>query len=212
MKLLSLVSPRWSRGDAFLAPLGVFLLSIMGCGSPRPIKYYEVTYPTKSVVAPDAIDTTLSVRVFEASPLYLDNKMVYGFDSPEMGTYEYHRWIEPPVVLLQNSLVRGLRSSGRFKGVYTLRADATGRYILGGQLYDFKEVDGPTMQARLSYIVRLRDRKSGATLWDYTYNHDEPAAEKNVTAFVLAMDKNLERSVQEIQAGLEEYFKAHPVQ
>jgi ABC-type uncharacterized transport system auxiliary subunit len=192
--------------------LAAALVALAGCGSPRPIKYYEVSYPTKSFAAPDAIDTTISVRPFEAPPLYLDNKMVYGFDSPEMGTYEYQRWIEPPVELLQNSLVRGLRSSGRFKGVYTLRGDTTARYILGGQLYDFKEIDGATIVARLSFIVRLRDRKSAMTLWDYTYNHDEPAAEKTVNAYVLAMDKNLQRSVQEVQAGLEEYFKAHPPQ
>lgn len=212
MTSLSLRNTEGLHCTALLAVVATLLLIATGCGSPRPIKYYEVSYPTKSFVAPDAIDTTISVRIFEASPLYLDNKMVYGFDSPEMGTYEYHRWVEPPVELLQNSLVRGLRASGRFKGVYTLRGDPTVRYILGGQLYDFKEVDGPTVLARLSYIVRLRDRKSAVTLWDYTYNHDELATEKSVTAFVMAMDKNLQRSVQEVQAGLEEYFKAHPPQ
>lgn len=201
-----------SRTPALLPAVALVALMLTACGSPRPIKYYEVTYPTKSFVAPDAIDTTISVRIFEASPLYLDNKMVYGFDSPEMGTYEYHRWVEPPVLILQNALVRGLRSSGRFKGVYTLRADATGRYLLGGQLYDFKEVDGPTIVARLNYSIRLRERKSGNNVWEYSYTHDEPAAEKSLTAFVEAMNKNLQRSVQEIQAGLEEYFKTHPVQ
>lgn len=203
---------RWPATAAVVAALVPFISWLVGCGSPRPIKYYGVSYPTKSFVAPDAIDTTICVRIFETSPLYLDNKMVYGFDSPEMGTYEYQRWVEPPVQLLQASLVRGLRASGRFKGVYTLRADTAARYVLGGQLYDFKEVDGPTIVARLNYEVRLHDRKSGVNLWDYSYNHDEPATEKSVTAFVLAMDKNLQRSVQEIQTGLEGYFKAHPPQ
>jgi ABC-type uncharacterized transport system auxiliary subunit len=128
-----------------------------------------------------------------------------------MGTYEYQRWAEPPVEILQNALVRGLRSSGRFHAVYTLRADANGQFILAGHLYDFREVDGNPMAARLSYEVRLRDRKSGAMVWNHTYTHDEPAAEKSVTAFVEAMDKNVQRSVQEVQAGLEEYFGAHPV-
>src|SRR5271169_2948111 len=98
----------------------------------------------KIVRGPGRDHTTLLVRIFEASHLYLDDKMVYGFDSPEMGTYEYQRWSEPPVEILQNAIVRGLRSSGRFKAVYTLRADPDGRFILAGQLYDFKEVDGAT--------------------------------------------------------------------
>lgn len=195
-----------------LAGCALVVLGLAGCGSPRPIKYYQVTYPTKSVVAQDAINTTLMVRTFEASHLYLDDKMVYGFDSPEMGTYEYHRWADPPIEILRNALVRGLRSSGRFKAVYTLRADPDGRFIVAGHLYDFKEVDGAAIVARLSYEVRLRDRKSGTTVWEHSYTYDEPAAEKSVPAFVAAMDRNVRRSVQEVQAGLEEYFRAHPVQ
>ena len=188
------------------------ILGMAGCGSPRPIKYYQVSYPTKAFVAEDAINATLMVRSFEASHLYLDDKIIYGFDSPEMGAYEYQRWAEPPIEILQNALVRGLRSSGRFKAVYTLRADPNGRFILAGHLYDFKEVDGAQIVARLNYEVRLRDRKSGTTVWEHTYAHDEPATEKSVSAFVVAMDKNVQRSVQDVQAGLEEYFRAHPVQ
>jgi uncharacterized protein (UPF0548 family) len=56
----------------------------------------------------------------------------------------------------------------------------------------------------------LRDRKTGDAVWNHIYSHDEPASEKNIAAFVEAMNKNVQRSVQEIQAGLEEYFRAHP--
>jgi ABC-type uncharacterized transport system auxiliary subunit len=196
-----------------LAGLALLAVLLTGCGSPRPIKYYQVTYPTKSFVAQDAINATLMVRAFESSHLYLDDKMVYAFDTPEMGTYEYQRWADPPVEILQNALVRGLRSSGRFKAVYTLRVDPAGRFILAGQLYDFKEVDGPSsIVARLSYEVRMRDRKSGTTVWEHSYTYDEPASEKSVPAFVTAMDRNIQRSIQEVQAGLDEYFRAHPLQ
>ena len=83
-------------------------------------------------------------------------------------------------------------------------------FILAGHLYDFKEVDGSAIVARLNYEVRLRDRKTGTTVWTHTYSHDEPASEKTVSAVVAAMDKNVQRSVQEVQAGLEEYFRSQP--
>jgi ABC-type uncharacterized transport system auxiliary subunit len=187
-----------------------FLLA--ACGSPRPIKYYQVSYPTKATVSENPINTSLLVRPFESSQLYLGNKIVYGFDTPEMGTYEYHRWSEPPVEILQTALVRGLRATGQYRAVYTLRPDPDGRFILYGRIYDFKEVDGANIVARLSYQIRMRDRKTGFTVWDHTYSYDEPATEKAVTALVLAMDKNIQRSVQEVAAGLEEYFRAHPLQ
>jgi ABC-type uncharacterized transport system auxiliary subunit len=185
---------------------------LSACGAPKPIKYYGVNYPTKNAVSPDAVNTSLMVRPFAASPLYLDDKMVYGFDSPEMGTYEYSRWASAPVEIMQTALVRGLRSTGRFQAVYTIQSDANGRFILGGHLYDFKEVDSSSVVARLTFIVYLRDRKTGKTVWDYSYNHDEPAAEKSIGAFVQAMDKNIDRSVQEVDTGLAQYFRANPVQ
>ena len=199
------------RGLVKLAALPALALALSSCGGTRPIKYYQISYPTTAPAAnADVADVVLMVRGFESSHLYLDDKIVYGFDSPEMGTYEYQRWVEPPVEILQDSLVRGLRSSGQFKGVYQLRSDINGNFILGGHLYEFKEVDGSSIVARLSYEVRLRDRRTGAMVWSYTYNHDEPVAEKSINTFVQAMDKNVQRSVQEVQSGLVEYFRAHP--
>lgn len=194
-----------------LPGIAALALGLSGCGSGRPIKYYQISYPTGSTVAQDAINATLMVRLFEASHLYLDDRIVYGFDSPEMGTYEYQRWAEPPVEILQNAIVRGLRASGRFRSVYTLRANANGQFLIAGQLYEFKEVDSGSVSARLSFEVRLRDRKNNVTVWSMMYNHDEPVPDKNVGSFAKAMEKNVQRSVQEIQAGLEEYFRAHPV-
>ena len=195
--------------SASAALVAVLLVIASGCGGNRPIKYYQITYPAPATLSSNAIDAVLMVRTFEASHLYMDDKIVYGFDSPEMGTYEYQRWVEPPVEILQDSLVRGLRASGHFRGVYGLRSDINGGFILAGRLYDFKEVDGSTIVARLSYEARLRDRKTGLTVWNYAYNHDEPVSENSVTAFVQAMDKNVQRSVQEVQSSLEQYFQAH---
>lgn len=189
----------------------IVAVGLVGCAAPRPIKYYQLTYPGAGVAASDAIDVTIMVRALEASPLYLNNRIVYGFASPEMGTYENERWVEPPVEIMQTALIRGLRASGRFRGVYTIRSDSNGRFILGGYLYEFKEVDASSIVARLSYEVRLRDRKIGTTVWSHSYAHDEPVTEKSLNAFVTAMDKNVQQSVQEVQAGLEEYFRSHPV-
>jgi len=186
-------------------------MALMGCPAPRPIKYYQLTYPGAALTASDAIDATIMVLALEGSPLYLNNRIVYGFAGPEMGTYENERWAEPPVQIMQTALIRGLRASGRFRGVYTIRSDSNGRFVLGGYLYDFKEVDASSIVARLNYEVRLRDRKTSSTVWSHTYAHDEPVAEKTVSAVVSAMDKNVQRSVQEVQAGLEEYFRSHPV-
>jgi len=202
--------PRFFVSRAVLLGVAALTASLAGCGGGRPIKYYHLTYPSNAPASRGTIDATLMVRPFEASHLYLDDKIVYGFSSPEMGTYEYQRWEESPAAMLENALVRGLRASGLFGGVYLLRAEANGQFLLSGHLYDFKEVEGDPMVARLSYEVRMRDRKSGTIVWNHFYAHDEPASEKTIGAFVQAMDKNVSRSVQEVQEGLVEYFRAYP--
>jgi ABC-type uncharacterized transport system auxiliary subunit len=208
---LARLTARMPRLGISSAVLAVVLLS--GCAKPRAIKYYQITYPSNVSVSQEMIDTMLLVRSFDASHLYLDDRIVYGHDSPEMGTYEDERWAEPPVEMLRDAIVRGLRSSGMFKGgVYIARSDLGGRYLLSGHLYDFKEVDAATISARLAFEARLWDRKTRTLVWSHSYSFDEPAAEKSVSAVAAAMDRNVQRSVQAIAADLTEHFKAHPPQ
>ena len=211
VRQLARLTARMPRLGISSAVLAVVLLS--GCAKPRAIKYYQISYPSNVSVSQEMIDTMLLVRSFDASHLYLDDRIVYGHDSPEMGTYEDERWAEPPVEMLRDAIVRGLRSSGMFKGgVHIARSDLGGRYLLSGHLYDFKEVDAATISARLAFEARLWDRKTRTLVWSHSYSFDEPAAEKSVSAVAAAMDRNVQRSVQAIAADLTEYFKAHPPQ
>ena len=208
---LARLTARMPRLGISSAVFAVVLLS--GCAKPRAIKYYQITYPSNVSVSQEMIDTMLLVRSFDASHLYLDDRIVYGYDSPEMGTYEDERWAGPPVEMLRDSIVRGLRSSGMFKGgVYIARSDLGGRYLLSGHLYDFRELDAATVSARLAFEARLWDRKTRTLVWSHSYSFDEPAAEKSVSAVAVAMDRNVQRSVQAIAADLTEHFKAHPPQ
>jgi ABC-type uncharacterized transport system auxiliary subunit len=188
------------------------LLAILlaACGSPRPIKYYQLTYPTSTATQQASMNVSLLVRTFDASTLYRENRIVYSTSPQELGLYELDRWVVPPVDMLQDALIRGLRASGRYRSVMTVRGEGGGEYALTGHIYQFCEFDSPEIMARLHYVVRLRERKSGMIVWAHTYNHDEPAGAKTVTAVVVAMDKNVQRSVDEVQAGLLDYFNANP--
>ena len=52
---------------------------------------------------------------------------------------------------------------GRFQHVCMLSSNARGDYLLRGQLYDFREVDGKLLVARVAFVFELRDTKTGAT-------------------------------------------------
>jgi ABC-type uncharacterized transport system auxiliary subunit len=196
---------------AALAAALTFLAVASGCGSARPIKYYQIS-PPPAAAAPsgETLDVRILVRLPLASHMYREDPIVYSSDAHQFGTYETHRWAEPPAEMLQSALVRGLRASGRFRAVQNQRSDANGEYLLASQLYAFNEITGGSWGARLSYDVDLRELKTGNVVWSHSYNRDEPSGGKTVSDLVAAMDKNVQRSVQEIQAGLDDYFKNHP--
>jgi ABC-type uncharacterized transport system auxiliary subunit len=183
-----------------------------GCGAARPSNYYQLTIPGNLTPAanPNAVPVTLLIGRLTAPELYREEQIVYSSGGESMGLYEYHRWVEPPVDMIQEILLRQLRASSHFRGVYMLRSDIHGDYLLHGRLYDFKEVDGSPVVARVTMELELRDIKTHTVVWTHFYTHDESAAGKTVDAVVAALDKNVQQGVAEMLASLDEYFAAHP--
>jgi ABC-type uncharacterized transport system auxiliary subunit len=138
--------------------------------------------------------------------LYRDDHIVYTSNGEAMGTYEYQRWAEPPSEMISDVLLRELQESERYQHVYTLRSDSRGDYLLRGHLYDFREISGNGLAARVTFEFELRDSKTGATVWSRSYSHDEPANGKDVTAVVAAMNRNVQSGLSEVLEGLDKYF------
>lgn len=183
-----------------------------GCGATRPSKYYQLSVPADAP-APDAhpFPVTLLIGRMTAPDLYREDQIVYSSGGEGMGTYEYHRWAEPPTEMIQEIVLRQFRASGKFRAVYALRSDMHGDYILHGHLYDFKEVSANGTVGRVTMDMELRDVKAGTAIWTHFYSHDEPATGKEVDAVVAALDKNVQQGVTEMRTSLEQYFTEHPL-
>ena len=194
--------------------LAITALFLGGCGAARPSKYYQLTVPGDTppgqAADPAPAAVTLLVGNLFAPDLYREDRIVYSTDGEQMGTYEYERWAEPPAEMIQEVLLRELRASGRYRAVFMHRSDMNGDFLLRGRLYDFKEVSGNGMVARLKVDFEMRDVKNGATVWTHYYQHDEPVNGKNVSAVVAGLDKNVQRAVKGVLEGLDQYFASHP--
>lgn len=201
----------FSAASLLLAAITGGVLS--GCGAARPSKYYQLTVPNEVISAPakDAAPVTLLVGNLLTSHLYREDRIVYSSGGGQMGTYEYQRWAEPPTEMVEEVLERELRTSGRYRSVYAHRSNTGGDFLLRGRLYDFKEVSGSSMVARVSLELELRDLKSGAMVWTHGYTHDEPVDGKDISSLVAALDRNVQRGVKEMTASMGEYFATHPV-
>jgi ABC-type uncharacterized transport system auxiliary subunit len=179
-----------------------------GCGAVPQSKYYELTVPNEvePTVADDPLPVTLLVGPLKASHLYREDRLVYATSGEEMGTYQIHRWTEPPTEMMQELLWRTLRASHRFSAVNLLASNSRGDFLVQGSLYDFKEISGSTVRARVNLELELREIKTGAVVWTHEYSHDEPVTGKGVPAVVAALDQNAQRGMTEISASLNEYL------
>ncbi len=208
-------------GGSFLgSPCMALVISIVlmagllsGCGAARPAKYYQLTVPPDAgaVEKSDAVPVSLLLGGLMTSHLYREDRIVYGNGAEQLGTYEYQRWAEPPSEMIQEVLLRELRASGHYRAVHVRRSNVQGDFAIRGHLYDFKEITGGSMSARVTLELEMRDLKTGATVWNHYYTHDEPASGKDVPAIVAALDKNVQRAVKEFVGSLDQYFASHPV-
>jgi ABC-type uncharacterized transport system auxiliary subunit len=202
------------RAGALLAQLAALFLvmTLVGCGAARPSKYYQLTLPGMQGGAQpvDPLPCALLVGPLFASHLYREDRIVYSSGGEQMGTYEYQRWVEPPTEMMQEVLLRELRASGRYKAVYAERSTVNGDFLIRGRIYDFREVSGSTMLAKVTFELEMRELKSGATVWTHYYSHDEPVGGKDVPAVVAALDRNVHAGVKETLASLDQYFAEHP--
>lgn len=199
-----------SFGGAALALLAFGLTA--GCGASRPITYYQLTNPSANAPASaQPLPVSIIVGLPAAPDLYRDNRVVYAVGDQKIGAYEYERWIGPPPELIRDVILRNLRSSGRYMGVYTPQGKAGGDYLLRTRLYDFKEVDsGSGLTGRLTLDVELQNTKTGDTVWQTYYNHDEPIGAKTVSDVVAALNRNVQMAANDIASGMDQYFAAHP--
>ena len=194
-----------------LLTLILYLGMLNGCGAARSSKFYQLTAPSEKASAADPAPypVTLVLGPITTSDLYRDDRIVYTASGEVIGTYEYRRWAEPPTEMINEVVLRELQRSGRYEHIYSLRSDVRGDYVLRGRLYDFREIDESGLSARVAFDFELRDSKTGATVWNHSYSHDEPVRGKDVSAVVAAMDRNVQSGLSEVLGGLDQYFSAH---
>jgi ABC-type uncharacterized transport system auxiliary subunit len=202
-----------SAGTAHIVAILLIVGLFSGCASTRPAKYYQLTVPAEAgaVEKVDAVPVTLLVGGLMTSHLYREDRIVYGNGPEQLGTYEFQRWAEPPTEMIQEVLLRELRATGHYRAVHVRRSNMPGDFAIRGHLYDFKEVDGSPTSTRVTLELEMRELKTGATVWNHYYTHDEPASGKDVPAVVAALDKNVQRGVKEVVESLDQYFASHPV-
>jgi ABC-type uncharacterized transport system auxiliary subunit len=188
-------------------PLVAVLLN--ACGSGRPIHYYTVETPPAPEPSTSVYPITLLIGRIGSPEILEDEPIAYRSGPNEIGTYDYHHWVEPPVRMLKVMLFRRLRASGKYQSVADLGSAAQGDYVLQGRLYDFEEMDSGGIGALVSMEFSLIDHRTRKTVWTHFYSRTVPVQGKQISDVVAALDHNVSQGLGEIEDGLNTYFSAN---
>jgi ABC-type uncharacterized transport system auxiliary subunit len=184
-------------------------LGLVACGSGRPIRYYAVNIPPAPPPSVSAYPITLLIGRIGGPEILQDDPIAYRSGPNEIGTYNYHHWVEPPVQMVKVALIRQLRSSGKYQLVTEQGSSVQGGFVLEGRLYDFEEVDTGSTAALVTMEFELLDRKTSRIVWTHFYSRSEPVQGKQIPDVVAALDHNLIQGLTEVSSGLDQYFSAH---
>ena len=198
------------RAAVLVILMGAAIAALNGCGSPRPIMYYGIQIPAAPAPASYTYPIDLVVGRISGPDLLETPPIVYKTGRNVIGTYQYHRWTDAPVEMVQTKLVRTLRTSGVFQSVSAQGGASSGELMVRGRLYDFEEVDGDAVAGLVSMEFELFNRKTAKVVWSHFYTHTDPVESKQVVAVVEALDRNLDRGLKEVVAGLRTYFESNP--
>jgi ABC-type uncharacterized transport system auxiliary subunit len=186
--------------------IAALAVTVAGCGAAKPSKYYALDLPSVRPASGGAYPVSMLVGRISAPHLYRDDRLVYRSGDSQIGTYEYHRWAEPPAEMMEAILLRMLRASGKYQSVQRQASNTQGDYILRGRLHQFEEVAGTPLQARVSFELELYDTKTGTTAWTHFYSQEEAVTGKAVPDVVQALNRNVQRGLTEATDSLDRFF------
>jgi ABC-type uncharacterized transport system auxiliary subunit len=153
--------PRWK---ALLLAVPAFCL-IAGCALnskiPIPIRHYALEYAPPVIEGAAPLEESIKVETLSVVRTYAGSSMVYRSGSFEYSHDAYRRWRVKPSDMITDLLVRDLRRSGLFKGVFSSWDQESGNYVLSGtieELYESEEPGGS--RAVVGLYVTLIDPKA----------------------------------------------------
>lgn len=176
-----------SRAPFLFCALILVLGSATGCLNfqkpARQVEQYTLEYSPPEVAGIPLPQASLKLEKFSEAAVFNTSAMIYRPEPFKLDAYQYHRWRVHPADLVGDYLLRDLRKSTLFGGVFSYLDPEEGRFILEGAVEEFLESDGQDgREAILTLAITLLDASARTLperiLFQKRYRFQEPFAEK----------------------------------
>jgi ABC-type uncharacterized transport system auxiliary subunit len=183
--------PKW----AFMI---LFFVMLSGCGKPPIVtNHFLLEYPSPAFGSRSTLNESIRVELFAAAQTISTTAMVYLPRPFETSSYVYNRWQVDPSHMVTDYLLRDLRNSRLFQGVFGYQQSGIGRFKLEGAVQQFAEVDEPDgWKAVLAVSITLLDLKEDEVtkraIWQKNYRQAELMPQQNASGLAQGMSRAME--------------------
>ncbi len=130
-----------------LYPAAAALFLLASSCAPHRVQYYQLSALAKPAAPAETGPVVLVGRITTPQALQ-DGRIRYRDGLNTVGAYEYHRWTDPPGIMVKESLIHVLRTSGKYKSVQEAGSSTDGDFTVRGKLLEFSELDGNGIMTR----------------------------------------------------------------
>jgi ABC-type uncharacterized transport system auxiliary subunit len=180
------------------AAMVLLFVMVSGCGKPPiVINHYLLEYPTPVFGGKPTLDESIKVELFASAQSIRGNDMVYLPRPYQTSSYVYNKWQVDPSHMVTDFLLRDLRKSNLFQGVFGYQQSGIGRFKVDGAVQQFAEVNDPDgWKAVLAVSVTLQDLNEAEitkrVIFQKIYRQAEYMPEQNATGLAQGMSRAME--------------------
>lgn len=179
---------KFKSGQALIGALVVMLAACSQPSLPEDHFYRLVVTPPQGQSA-SRLTGVVEVSRFIADGLTASRPIV--FTKPgqthEVQAYHYHFWMEPPTIMLQNSLATYLRRASAATKVVTPELRIDPNFVLHGKINRFEQITGGTGQVAVELEISLTDSRTEKLIHQKTYRTQLATSNQTVPAAVIGM-------------------------
>jgi ABC-type uncharacterized transport system auxiliary subunit len=196
-----------SLTDAVLLLTGAVLpLAIWSCASgPAPIDhYYQIDAGVPDAPLARQLEGNLQVDRFRTDALTGARQLLYKetADASEIHQHAYHRWSDPPAILLQTELIAFLSAAAAADTVMSATARVTPDYVVSGRIRDFERVLEPEVRAVVEIQFVVTSARGEKILVNNSYREERAAENSTIAASAVAFSAAVHAIFEQLLADL----------
>ncbi len=184
--------------NLFILVLIFLLAGCVGGKIASTIEYYMLDYASPDIKESTPFNGFIKVERFSVAQIFNGNAMLHRTGSFALTPFPNDRWRVNPADLVRDKLIRDIRHSGIFRGVFTYRDTEVTRFVLEGNVTEFLEVEEKgSPKALLTIYVTLLDLKqkdiTRKVIFQKKYSQAMECGERGPKGMAEGLSKSMEQ-------------------